>query len=59
MQKLNLKMLKLKKPRKSLCGLAWISALKKALVMLCPFQFDMSPQFPPVSFQSLVFRMFN
>ena len=29
MQKLNLKMLKLKKPRKSLRGLAWIDALKK------------------------------
>ena len=31
MQKLNLKMLKLKKPRKSLRGLAWIDTLKKAL----------------------------
>ena len=30
--KLNLKMLKLKKPRKSLRGLAWIDALKKALI---------------------------
>ena len=32
MQKLNLKMLKLKKPRKLLRGLAWIDALKKALI---------------------------
>ena len=31
MLKLNLKMLKLKKPRKSLRGLAWIDALKKKL----------------------------
>ena len=36
MQKLNLKMLKLKKPRKSLRGLAWIDALKKALQILLP-----------------------
>jgi len=33
MQKLNLKMPKLKKPRKSLRGLAWIDALKKALIL--------------------------
>ena len=39
MQKLNLKMLKLKKPRKSLRGLAWIDALKKALTPYCAHNF--------------------
>ena len=33
-EKLNLKMLKLKNPRKSSCGLAWIDALKNALIII-------------------------
>ena len=39
MQKLNLKMLKLKRPRKLLRGLAWIDALKKALQIYPRFSY--------------------